>query len=403
MGPLDGLRVIDMTSVLMGPYATQILGDFGAEVVKVEAPEGDVVRRIGPGRNEGMGPLFLNTNRSKKSIVLDLKTEDGRAAMLRLIAGADILVTNVRPKAMTRLGLGWEALKAANPRLVYGALVGFDQTGPYADRPAYDDLIQGGSCIPWSYVRAGQRPSYVPAAVADRIVGMAAVNAILAAVQERTRSGEGQRVEIPMFETMVSMILGDHLGGLTYEPPLDKGGYARHLSPERRPYETQDGYVCALVYTDGHWQRFFRAIGRPEMPAADPRYATFAARMAHIDEVYAELAEIMRTRTTAEWLALFDEADVPALPMHSFESVLEDPHLVETGFFQSVEHPTEGPIRSMAVPVTYSRSQPAPERLAPQLGADGVQVLSAAGFDEAEIAGLAGSGALRLPGGREDG
>ncbi len=397
MGPLEGLRVIDMTSVLMGPYATQILGDYGAEVVKVEAPEGDVVRRIGPARNEGMGPLFLNTNRSKRSIALDLKQPEGHAALMRLLATADILVTNIRPKAMARLGLGWEALRAANPRLVYGALVGFDQAGPYAERPAYDDLIQGGACIPWGHVRAGHKPYYVPAAVADRIVGLSAVGALLAALRVRDATGEGQKVEIPMFETMVSMILGDHLGGLTYDPPLDKGGYNRHLSPERRPYETSDGYVCALVYTDGHWQRFFRAIGRPEMPAADPRYATYEARMAHIDDVYAELAAILRTRSTAEWLTLFDEADVPAMPMHSFETVLEDPHLAATGFFRAVEHPTEGPIRSMAVPARFSATPPAPSRLAPRLGADGAEVLASAGFSPEEVETLARNGALRLP------
>ena len=274
--------------------------------------------------------------------------------------------------------------------------MGYDQRGPYAGRPAYDDLIQGGACIPHAFVRAGQRPSYVPAAIADRIVGMSAVNAILAAVIERHQSGLGQKIEVPMFETMLSMILADHMGGLTFEPALDKGGYARHLSPDRRPYQTKDGYICALVYTDGHWERFFRALGRPEMPAADPRFADFNARMAHIDEVYAELGRILLTRTTAEWLDLFDRADVPVMPMHSFESVLEDPHLNATGFFQSVEHPTEGPIRQMSVPARFSRSQVRPERLAPRLGADGADVLADAGFDAGEIAELQDAGVLHV-------
>jgi crotonobetainyl-CoA:carnitine CoA-transferase CaiB-like acyl-CoA transferase len=397
LGPLSGLSVLDLTSVLMGPYATQILGDYGADVIKIEAPTGDVVRQIGPARNDGMGPIFLNTNRSKQSIVLDLKHPDGHKAFLRLVEQADILVTNVRPRAMARLGLAYSDLAAINPRLIYAALVGFDQSGPYADRPAYDDLIQGGACIAHSFVRAGQQPSYVPAAVADRIVGMAAVNAILAAVSERAQSDLGQSVEIPMYETMISMILGDHLGGLTFEPPLDKGGYARHLSPDRRPYKTLDGYVCALIYTDGHWTRFFEAIGRPEMPAADERFTSFSARMDNIDDVYATLGKILLTRTTAEWLALFEQADVPAMPMHSYESVLEDPHLKATGFFQSVEHPSEGSIRSMQVPAQFSRSPASPQKLAPRLGEDGVSVLKQKGFSDSEIEDLLAKQVLGEP------
>lgn len=397
MGPLEGLRVLDLSSVLMGPYATQILGDYGAEVIKVEAPAGDLIREIVPARSDGMGAMYLNSNRSKESIVLNLKTEAGRDAVLRMVRDCDVLLTNVRPRKMDRLGLTWEALSEANPKLIYAALVGFDQQGPYAGRPAYDDLIQGGVCIPHLFERAGQRPAYVPAAICDRIVGMSAVNAILAAVIERGRSGQGQKVEVPMFETMLSMILADHLGGLTFLPPLDNGGYKRHLSPDRKPYATKDGYVCALIYNDGHWERFFRELGRPDMPKADPRYATFAARMDHIDEVYAELGELMKTRTTAEWMDLFDRADVPALPMHSFESVLEDPHLTSINFFEEVDHPTEGRIRQMAVPTTFSRTRARPDRLAPRMGADGRAVLDRLGFSDAEIAALAESGALTLP------
>lgn len=402
MGPLYGLRVVDMTSVLMGPYATQILGDYGADVIKVEAPDGDLVRQIGPTRSKGMGPMFLNVNRSKRSISLDLKKDEGRAALLRLIEGADIFVYNVRPQAMSRLGLSAEDVARVNPRLIQAAMVGHGQGGPYATRPAYDDLIQGGACLPYLYARVtGGRPSYVPSAIADRIVGLAAVNAILAAVVERDRSGQGQLVEIPMFETMVSMIMADHLGGLTYEPPLDHGGYPRQLSPDRRPYATKDGHVCALVYNDGHWRRFFAAIGRPEMPADDPRYVNFSARMAHINEVYAELGEIFLTRTTAEWLALLEAADIPAMPMHDFESVLADPHLEAVDFFAEVDHPTEGRIRSMAVPAKFSRSAAAPTRLAPGQGEHGGEVLAEAGYGPEEIEALIAAGALIAPeGGR---
>ncbi|WP_246209717.1 CaiB/BaiF CoA transferase family protein [Pikeienuella piscinae] len=382
----------------MGPHATQILGDFGADVVKVEAPDGDLVRQIGPARNKGMGPMFLNVNRSKRSISLDLKKEEGRAALLRLVAGADILAYNIRPQAMARLGLSAAEIARVNPRIIQAAMVGHGQDGPYAARPAYDDLIQGGACLPYLYARVtGGRPSYVPTAIADRIVGLASVNAILAAVVERERSGEGQLVEIPMFETMVSMVMADHLGGLTFQPPLDEGGYPRHLAPDRRPYATKDGHVCALIYNDGHWRRFFAAIGRPEMPDADPRYVNFAARMAHIDEVYAELGEIFLTRTTAEWLTLLQEADIPAMPMHDFESVLADPHLDAVDFFAEVDHPTEGRIRSMAIPAKFSRSEAAPTRLAPRQGEQGVEILAEAGYAAEEIEALIAAGALIAP------
>lgn len=394
MGPLKGIRIVDLSTVLMGPYATQILGDMGAEVIKVESPEGDVIRQIGPSPHQQLGPLFLNSNRSKRSISLDLKTEQGHALLMRLLRDADVLVTNIRPKAMARLGLTYEAVAVHNPKLIYASLVGYAQTGPYAERPAYDDLIQGGSCIAYSFTRAGLRPAYVPTAIADRVVGLAAINAILAAVIERQHSGLGQAVEIPMFETMVSMTLADHLGGLTFDPPLDDGGYPRQLSPERRPYQTKDGYVCALIYTDAHWNRFFAAIGKPHMLATDPRFSSFSARMAHIDEIYAELGKILLTRTTKEWLQLFDDADVPALPMHSFASVMSDPHLVATNFFETVEHPQAGTIHSMAVPIHFSRTPAVPQRLAPTLGEHGRELLAEAGLTTAEIDALVAQGVL---------
>jgi crotonobetainyl-CoA:carnitine CoA-transferase CaiB-like acyl-CoA transferase len=394
MSLLDGLRILDLSTVLMGPYGSQILGDYGADVIKVEAPEGDVVRQIGPTRNAAMGPLFLNVNRSKRDISLDLKRPESRDAILRLVETVDVLVTNIRPRAMARLGLSYEDLAESNPRLIYAAYVGYGQTGPYADRPAYDDLIQGGACISHGFVRAGGKPAYVPAAIVDRIVGMAGVNAILAAVVERSNSGKGQKIEIPMFETMVSMIMGDHMGGLTYDPPLDKGGYARHLSADRRPYETKDGYVCALVYNDGHWQRFFHAIGRSDILENDDRFSSFNKRMANIDSVYATLSEFLLTKTTAEWLKIFETADVPAMPMHSYESVIEDPHLVATGFFEAEEHPTEGKLRRMAVPVSFSRTPAQSTRPAPALGEHGPEILAEVGFSESEIAELQNSGAL---------
>ena len=266
MGPLEGIKVIDMTSVLMGPYATQMLGDYGADVIKIETPDGDVTRQIGPTRHPGMGPVFLNTNRSKRSICLDLKKPAGRDAVLRLIATADVLVYNVRPQAMARLQLGYDVVAKVNPRLIYAGVFGFGQDGPYAAKPAYDDLIQGATALPALMAQTSDGvPRYVPNALVDRIVGLTAVGAICASLVHRDRTGRGQRVDIPMFETMAGFVMGDHMGGLTYEPPLDKGGYARHLSRDRRPYKTSDGYICVIVYNDKQWENFFEATGRDDL------------------------------------------------------------------------------------------------------------------------------------------
>ena len=397
MGPLDGVKVIDMTSVLMGPYATQMLGDYGADVIKVESPDGDVTRLIGPTRHPGMGPVFLNTNRSKRSICLDLKNPAGRAALLRLIAPADVLVYNVRPAAMKRLDLGYEVLAALNPRLIYAGVFGFGQDGPYAAKPAYDDLIQGATALPSLTARTGDgTPRYVPNALVDRIVGLTAVGAICAALAHRGGTGRGQRVDIPMFETMASFVMGDHLGGLTYEPPLDHGGYARHLSRDRRPYQTADGYICVIVYNDKQWANFFAATGRADL-AADTRFSTFAGRAANIDMVYAELARIFLTRSTAEWIDLLERADVPSLPMHDLESMLDDPHLVATNMFPVVQHPTEGAIRDMKVAATFSQTPVKPQRLAPRLGEHGAEVLREAGLSGDDIAALLRDGVMKLP------
>jgi crotonobetainyl-CoA:carnitine CoA-transferase CaiB-like acyl-CoA transferase len=386
MGPLAGIKVIDMTTVLMGPYATQTLGDYGADVIKVESPEGDVTRLIGPTRHPGMGPVYLNTNRSKRSICLDLKKPAGREAVLRLLKGADVLVYNIRPQAMARLNLGYDLVSALNPRLIYAGVFGFGQDGPYAAKPAYDDLIQGGAGLAHLMAVGGDdTPRYVPNALVDRIVGLTAVGAICASLVHRDRTGKGQRLDIPMFETMTSFVMGDHMGGLTYEPPLDKGGYARHLSRDRRPYKTADGYLCVIVYNDKQWNAFFEASGRTDL-RDDPRFASFAGRSVNIDTVYGELARILETRTTAEWTELLIKADVPVMPMHDLEGVLSDPHLLATDFFPVVEHPTEGPVRSMRVPVNWSDTKAEPERLAPRLNEHGEAILRDAGFSSDEIA-----------------
>ena len=395
-GPLAGIKVLDLTSVLVGPYCTQVLAEMGAEITKVEPPEGDIVRLIGPQRHPGMGCMFLTINRGKRSIVLDLKRPEARAVLLKLATTADVLVTNIRPAAMARLGLDWPALQQANPALVYAAIVGFGQDGPYAPRPAYDDLMQGAALIAGLYARASEgEPRYAPLAMADRITGLMAVGAINAALFHRARSGEGQLIEIPMFETMVAFVLGDHMGGKVYDPPLDGGGYQRHLSPDRKPYRTKDGYVCTMIYNDRQWRNFCQAVGWPDLVSSDPRFASHATRTRHIDEILAMVAAEFLTRTTAEWLELLAAADCPVTPVHTLESIFEDPHLLASGFFTTEEHPTEGTIKGMAIPVRYSATPTGARRPAPLLGGDTAAILGEAGFDAAAIDALMASGAVR--------
>lgn len=397
-GPLAGVRIIDLTTVLMGPFATQILGDYGADVIKVEPPGGDGVRGVGPRRNAGMAAIFMHANRSKRSVVLDLKKPAGRDALLRLAAGADVLIFNVRPQAMARLGLSYEEVCAMNPKIIYVGCVGYSQRGPYAAKPAYDDLIQGAVGIPALSVEAGSDvPRYAPSPLADRIVGLAAVNAVTAALYWRERSGEGQAVEVPMFETMAQFTLSDHMCGRSYEPAIGPSGYARVLNPHRRPYATSDGYLCMLLYNDKQWQTFFRLIGRPEVVASDPRFSTIDKRTEHIHELYAMLAEIMATRTTAEWTALLDAADIPVMPMHDMDSLMDDPHLRAVGFLGHVEHPTEGRICQIGIPSTWSKSQPRVTRPAPRAGEHGREVLSEAGLSGSEIDELFASGVTFAP------
>ncbi len=399
-GPLAGVRVLDLTTVLVGPYCTQILAEMGAEVLKVEAPEGDVVRLIGPARHPGMGCMFLTLNRGKRSIALDLKRPEGRDALLRLARGADVLVTNIRPRAMARLGLDYEAVRAANDRVVYASVLGYGQDGPNAARPAYDDLMQGAAGIAALNGRGGAgEPRYVPLAMADRITGLAAVGAITAALLHRERTGEGQRVEVPMFEAMAGFVLGDHLGGRVFDPPLDAGGYARLLSPGRRPYRTRDGHVCTMIYNDRQWRSFCAAAGLPDLVSEDPRFASHATRTENIDAILAMLERVFAERDTAEWVRILEGADLPVAPVHTLESLVRDPHLAASGFFAAEEHPTEGRLVRMAPAARFSAAGGAePPRAAPRLGEHGEEALREAGCTEAEIAALIGCGALRVPG-----
>jgi len=397
-GPLQGIRVVDLSNMLMAPYATQILGDMGADVIKVEAPAGDPVRGIGPQRHAGMGAIFLNANRSKRSIVLDLKQPAGLAAATDLLKGADVLVYNMRPQSMARLGLGYEQVAAVNPGIIYAGLFGYGQAGPYAAKPAFDDLIQGAVAVPWlSHAADGSEPRYAPTAIVDRGVALWAVGQISAALYHRGRTGQGQRIDIPMFEMMASFVLGDHLSGHAFDPPAGAPGYARMLNPHRRPFPTKDGYLCVMIYTDRHWRAFFRALGREAEFERDARYRSMSTRTENIVALYRELAELLLTRTLAEWLELLEQADIPAMPLHSLESLLEDAHLRATGFFSYAEHPSEGRLRQMAYPSTWSATQPQPARPVPRLGEHSAEVLREIGYSDERIDELVRSGATAAP------
>ncbi len=394
-GPLHGVKVLDLTTVVMGPFATQILAELGADVIKIETHDGDNMRHPGPMKNPGMGYMFLGLNRGKRGIVLDLKQPAGREAMLRLVADADVLIYNVRPQAMARLGLSYEQVSAINPRILYVGAYGYSQAGPYAAKAAYDDLIQGIAGVPWLVSKTGARPNYAPVNLADRLTGLHAVYTVSAALFERSRTGRGQSIEVPMFESVVHFVLGDHLAGFSWDPAEGEGGYQRLLA--RKPYPTKDGHLCVLVYNDKQWRSFLGAIGRAEL-MQDPRYATQASRAANIHDIYAFLTELFRTRSTAEWIELLESVDIPVAPMNTVEDVVHDPHLTQSGFFSTEQHPSEGAMRAMRTPTTWSESQPGTPRPAPRLGEHSAEVLREAGYTDAEIADMAKAGVTKLQG-----
>ena len=397
-GPLTGVKVLDITTVVMGPFASQTLGDLGAEVIKVEAPQGDNVRHVGPMINQGMGHMFLHLNRNKRSLVLDLKQAAGRDALLKLAAVSDVLLYNVRPQAMERLGLSYKDVSNVNPRIIYVGAYGFSQSGPYAARPAYDDLIQGMVGLPWLAARAGAtEPRYIPATLADRIVGLHAVYAVTAALFHRERTGEGQAVEVPMFEAMAQLVLGDHFGGRTFDPPQGPAGYARVLAPHRKPFATKDGYLCVLMYNDKQWQNFFSLIGQEETYRNDARFNSHVKRSHHIAELNEFVAQQMTQRTTAEWLPALQAADIPVAAMNSLDELLEDEHFARTGFIRRTMHPSEGPVSDTAVPTQWSRSAPSEPRPAPRLGEHSAEILREAGYTDEQLAALFASGVTAGP------
>ncbi|WP_250516896.1 CoA transferase [Caballeronia sp. INDeC2] len=390
-GPLDGVRILDLTSNFMGPYASLLLADMGADVCKIESREGDTTRGVGPCRHRGMSAIFLHLNRNKRSIVLDLKHERGAAALQRMIRQADVVIYSLRPASMARLGIAYSDVREMNPRIVYCGAFGFGQNGPYADRPAYDDLIQAGVGMPVLQARKSGEPEYVATAVADRVVGMALCSAVSMALYRREKSGVGQEVEVPMFETFAHFVMGDHLYGHTFVPPIGDWGYARMMNGDRRPYRTLDGYIGVNVYADHHWRRFFVLSGHPEM-ADDPRYTDIHARTQHIADLYAFLARTFETKTTAQWMTLLVEADIPVIEMNTPATLLDDPHMKQTGFFAEEEHPSEGRLRSIGIAQRWSESAPALRHPAPRLGEHTVQLLHEYGFGRDEIEDILLSG-----------
>jgi crotonobetainyl-CoA:carnitine CoA-transferase CaiB-like acyl-CoA transferase len=390
-GPLAGVRVVEITSVVLGPWAAQILGDLGADVIKIEPPAGDTTRNIGPARNTGMGSMFLGANRNKRSVVLDLKQPAGQAAALKLAAGADVFLHNLRPAAAQRLGLGYEAVRAANPTIIYCGTYGYRAEGPYADYPAYDDIIQAKSSVPVLHNMAQGVPNYMPSVVADKTTSLAVVYAINAALFHRERSGQGQAVEVPMFEAMVAFMMPEHLFGQSFEPPLTNAGYVRVLSPHRKPQATKDGFIAVLPHTDAHW-RYFLGVAGHQAVLDDERFTDVAKRTQFIDDLYEQLADIIAERTTAEWLALLDPEILPFTALNTPDELIDDPQLAATGFWQQVDHPSEGRLRIPDQPIGFSESPDGYRRHAPRLGEQSIEVLREAGLDDGEIDALLSQG-----------
>ncbi len=392
MLPLHGLKVIDLSSVIFGPYCAQWLADLGADVIKLEAPEGDSTRQTGPGLEPGMAALFLGSNRNKRGLVLDLKTPEGRAALDRLLETADVLLHSIRPQKLKALGLAPDELLARHPRLVYAGLHGFGEAGPYGGLPAYDDVIQGMSGVADLMAQSTGAPRYMPTIIADKVSGLTAGIAILSAIIRRQTTGKGGFVEIPMFETMVAFNFVEHFYGHHFDPPLGPLGYPRVMAPWRRPLATADGHVCMMAYTDAHWRGFFTVAGAPEH-LSDPRFASIATRTTHIDAVYGLAGALIATRPTAEWIDLLEGAQIPCARVIPLAALESDPHLVATDFFTRVDTPA-GPLRYPGVPVLFDGQRP-PVAAPPHLGEHSVQVLSEAGFDAADIAALLASRAAR--------
>jgi crotonobetainyl-CoA:carnitine CoA-transferase CaiB-like acyl-CoA transferase len=391
-GPLAGIRILELTAVVLGPWACQILADMGAEVIKVEPPRGDSNRTLGACRNRDMAALYLTCNRNKRSIVLDLKQPAARKAVLRLAESCDVVIHNNRPQVMTKLGLDYPAFKAVNPQIIYCGTYGYGKDGPYGSRGALDDSIQAVSGIAMLNEMVLGEPRYLPTVVCDKTTAMAVVQAVAAALFHRERHGVGQEIEVPMFETMVYFVMAEHLWGMAFEPPIGTAGYTRLMSYHRKPYKTKDGYIAILPYLDSHWETFCKLAGRLDL-LEDARFRTLNDRVTNIDDTYSETAKTMATRTTGEWLKIFGDTSVPTIVVNTLEGLVGDPHLQAVGFWQEVDHPTEGRLRMTRFPMSFSATPADVRRLQPRLGEHTAEVLGEAGYSAAEIEVLCASGA----------
>jgi crotonobetainyl-CoA:carnitine CoA-transferase CaiB-like acyl-CoA transferase len=391
--PLAGIRVVDLTSAVVGPYCTQVLADYGADVIKIEEKSGDVIRWIsGRSRTPGMSGKFMHMNRNKRSISLDLKQASGREALLKLIDTADIFLHNMRTAAIERLGLDSPALTARRPDLVYCGIVGFGSDGRYAGRPAYDSILQGGTALASLFAGADGEPRYVPYVVVDRTAGLMVVHALLAALFARERDGAGRVIEVPMFESYAGLLLSEHLYGHSFEPPTDRLGDRRLLDTNARPVRTRNGHVCITTNTDAQVQKLFTALGRPEL-ATDLRFATALSRIENIAEFFSLRAELLAQRDTDEIVDLLLAHDVPCMPCHTLDTLLADPHLADVGLLQPGEHPTQGAIRHLRPTVRMSGFEPSVRLPAPHIGEHTAQVLAELGYTADQIAALFGNGA----------
>ncbi len=381
-GPLGGVRVLDLTNVIMGPFATHILADLGADVIKIESGEGDSVRSYRPNRHDGMAGSFLHLHRNKRSIVLDLKQAFGMAALERLITTADVFVHSLRPKAIEKLGLGYDAVRAIKPDIVYCGAYGFGEKGPYRDKAAYDDIIQAGSGLAALHVASRGEPAFMPTVLCDKLSGQAIAYSVMAALFQRERGGGGQAIEVPMFETSAEFAYIEHLLGFAFEPPLGPPGYARVVGSWRKPYRTKDGYMCILPYSDQNWRDFFDFIGRPELKS-DVRFFPLVDRVAHLETLYALIELEAPKRPTAEWGAFCDQVSIPCMPVLSLEQLPDDPHMKAVGMFGRAEHPSEGSYKTIRAPVSFSSAPFRIRRHAPRLGEHTAEILQEIGMAEA--------------------
>jgi len=392
-GPLEGVRIVDLTQAVVGPLATQIMADHGAEVIKVEAKEGDLIRYLaGKSVTPAMGPKFLHLNRNKRSIVLDLKQPAAHAVLLKLIAKADVFMWNVRPAAIARLNLSYEDVRKVNPKIIYCGMFGFGQKGRYRDKPAYDNAIQGLGGLAALNHRATGEPRYMPLVVADKVVGLTTVQMIAMALYRRSQTGEGCSIQIPMFENVAKFVLEDHMYLQTFEPPLGGTGDQRILDPLGKPAPTKDGWICLSANTNKQVFALFDALGLPELKG-DPRFSSVGGRFTHVAEYFRIRNEKVKLKTTADWLEILDRCGVPAMPYNTLEDLLVDPHLQDVGLFEIKEHPTEGKIRNIRPPNEWSCGTRTDWRPAPKIGQQSVEILREAGCTEAEIEQMVATGA----------